>query len=92
MRLFFIRKGLKHCQKLWQNIVWAAYSLQISQSDFAERFVMNMQSDCKDFAVALKITDVIYKKQMLNSVITGEKKCFQRLELYYNYIDVSDEF
>jgi len=53
---------------------------------------MNMQSDCKDFAVALKITDVIYKKQMLNSVITGEKKCFQRLELYYNYIDVSDEF
>jgi len=30
---------------------------------------------CKDFTVALKVIDVIYRKQMYDSVITG-KKCF----------------
>jgi len=33
--------------------------------------------------------NVIDKKQMYDSVINGERKCFQRLALYY--IDVSDE-
>jgi len=46
---------------------------------------------CKDFAVALKIIDVIYKTNV-RQCNYWERICFERLELYYNCSDVSDEF
>jgi len=48
---------------------------------------------CKDFIVALTISDVFNKEQMYEcnySVITGKKMLFWRLALYL--IDVSDKF
>ena len=63
---FFNRKGLalaKHCLScvFITNLFWPVY-------DHA-----GYREYCKDFTVALKIIDVIYKKQTWDSVITAKE-------------------
>jgi len=56
---------------LWQNIVWAAYSLQISSDESLWPCRVHKHRVLQDFTIAVKMIDVIGKKQMHDSVITG---------------------
>ena len=72
---------------LWQNIVSAAYSLQIF---WRESIVhAGCKEYCKDFTGALKMFDVFNKKQMYDSIIMGKENASY---LKLCYIDVPDEF
>jgi len=55
--LFFSRKSW-----LWQNIVWAAHPLHTSSDD--SRDLAGCEEYCKDFSVALKMFNLVDKKQM----------------------------
>jgi len=56
---------------LWQNIVWAAYLLQIASDE--SLWPCKMQRICNDFTVALKMLDEFNRKQMYDSIITGKE-------------------
>ena len=83
--------GLFSVGKAWlsHNIVWAAYSIPVSSDE--SPWPWGCREYCKDFTVALEMFDV-FKESNVPLFNRWEKICFWRLELYYNYIDVSQEF